>query len=551
MAKQKNKKQNKQKKNPVHQIKQETQRQLEKNQKIEPKQNSLTQNFLQHFQHLFKSNYLRATLSLLITAILIFSLYAYSQHKVYQTTLSNYLSAESTVAFLEVNQSSYLDEVKKLSKSPNLEEIQNLLNFDHKNLNTTVLTPVIKNSYQKNLSIQIHNQKLHPLYLYRLTPSDISQVNFPVNIVQQNSKTKWHYVLQGDILSISDSREVSRIPFQNKSLNTSNSDSLNSDLVFQDAYQNIPIHNLSWFALNHKLLSEVSNDPIFPLNQVSLPAPIISNLGFTTGHLHINQQGLLIGTYTNPNPESDIKLSPLRNLDKFNPHLQQELPPLQSIDLIFSGTELSAILNLVLTNSKQNLDIQNIFTRHNLSTTNIQTVTNLFSKEYLIYKEGNTFSLLLPKQTPEVQQEILNILSNLESYYSPIIKAYRLDDGTTARTLVPSEPKLRAQEESEIHDYNFKDLNQKLRVDFSSKKSDKIIYSPSKTLLIPAGQTEPRQEPIPFINLLPQASSHMYLSKQEALNIMKKLSLNLYPSNINSSSYFFDDGIQILFQLSW
>jgi hypothetical protein len=536
----------KNKPNPVNQIKQETKQKLKENKEKKNKNSQLFQSFINHLQSVFKSTFVRVTLGLFFVFLLLFIVYSYTQHKVYQKTLVNHLPSDSTVVFLEVNKSAYLDQVKKFSKSKNYEEIQSLINLDTQILNTTELTPIIKKSTQKNVSIQIHKDKLHPLFIYKLNPYDLADISFPTQIISQKSDKKWYYTLQGDTLSISDSKEVSHFPF------AKNSTPLTLNPAFQDAYQNIPIHNLGWFSLNYQLLASASNDPVYPLNRLSIPQPLVNTLGFTTGHLHVNQQGLLIGTYTNSTSNSDISFSPLTNLDKFNPHLQKELPPLQNIDLIFSGTEFSTIFEQIFQNSTTNIDLQNIATRHNLTSEDTQTVKKLLSQEYLVYKQGDSFTLLLPKQSPETQQQILNVLSRLESYFSPYINTYRLEDGSTARTLVPSPIKQKDITQSNSHEFYFQDLKQNLVVDFSSEKSDKLIYAPqSNTILLPATDIKSQQQPRPYINLLPQASSHMYLSKDEASKLFEKLSINLYPSHINSSSYFFNDGIQILFQLSW
>lgn len=499
-------------------------------------------------QKITQSNLFRFFMIGLITLILFFSFYSYIQHKIYQNSLSQFLPEETTYAFLEVKNSEFLDQTQRLKTHPNQEQITQFLNLEESQLNKTKITPILKQATQKNISIQIYQNRRHPLFIYQIPENKLSSIKFPLEVIQQNSDTKWYYSIQKDILTISDNRDVTSFPFQD------NYKLINSE-SFQDAFQNIPKHNIAWFAVNHSLSDVASQDSLFPNNPQSYLLPFTQLLGYSVGYLNINAQGLLVGIYSNPKSDTDINLSPLRNLDKFNPSLHKYLPPLQEIDALISATDSYSILDLLLQNNPKNqLQLQNLAVKNNLTLEDIETIKQVFSNEYLIYKQQDSYTLLLPELDNQQRQDILNLISNIEALHNPVVKSHILEDGSTARTRSAAESINRKLEnQAEPFTYRLTNLNQNIQVDFTHKDHSTITYSPSSTKLQPVTNLleKNQKKPERFVNLLPQASSHLYLSESQTLDLIKSQEINLYPANVNSSSYFFNDGIQLLFQLTW
>ncbi len=541
-------KKKKQKKSKVEQTKKATQKKINDAQAKPTKDvDNSSEKFIDHLNTIFRSQFSRGVLSFTILLILGYSLYSYTQHKLYQGTLVNLLPADTTFAFLEVNQNLYLDQVKRLSNHKNQEEIRQLIDPETSLLNQTNITPVLNRALKKNLSIQYSQDQKKYLFLYKLLPEDAEKIKFPVRVIQTKSDQKWYYSKKGDILSISNDKTISKNPFQELPKFT-------NQRAFLDSSLNIPQQNLAWFSINHSFIPELSSDPLFPNNKLSSLKAISPIFGFTSGYFNVNTQGLLVGTYTNPNPNLNLTLSPLRQLDKFQSNLQQYTPPLQSLDFIISGTEISTMTQHFTDKSPEILiSLQNIATRHNLSPQNQATIQEILQNEYLVYKQEDSYSLLLPKQNPETETQILDIFSNLEAYYSPTINSYLLEDNTRARTKVPSEPVIREPNEDQLHTFNMKELSTQVHVDFSHPQYIQITYNPPTTQTIsqPKQTSVEPENPDFFQNLLPQGSSHIYMSQDQVLELITEEDLSFYPFNVNSSTYFFDDGIQALFQLTW
>jgi hypothetical protein len=511
----------------------------------------LLSNFIDHINSILNSNLFRGLIIITSALIILFSLLNFWEHKRYQISLLNYLPEETTIASLEVNQDKFLTQYQLLQQSPDKEQIQQLVDFDNLILNQTTLTPTLKKSSQKIISYQLYNNQSLPTFLYKLPSSE--SLDFPAQIIKRNSDQTWHYLQKGEVLIVSPNPDLNQTFFDPEV------PKINTNSNFIETLHQVPSHNLAWFTINHQNLKKLSNDTLFPRNPFSNLSDLIQTLSFTTGYLQVNQQGLFIGTYTNPS--QNFNLSPISNLDKFQPKLHQFLPPLQDIDFIFSGTELSTIVNTLLDNINQStsnptISLKNFFTRHNLSPDHLSTANKLFSKEYLVYKTSNSqnLNLILPKQSEQVQQEILDLASALESFNSPVIKAYQLPDGSIARNQVPSPVKQRVLNEQKFPlQIYLKKSNKYLSLDFTNPNFDKISYGQTKAPSIQPTKslTAEPVEAIPYINLLEEGSSHFYSSSDIVQNYLNDLDLDSYPFSINSSSYFFNDGLQTLFQLTW
>lgn len=546
-----NKKKNK--KTEVNKIKTETKGKLtnlttQKPKEDKQKQEEISENFNDHIQSIATSKISRFLLLALTVLILVFSFYSYIQHKTYQKSLSQTLPLDSTYSFYEVNYTSFLDQTQRYQNHPNKEQISELINQENLLLNQTQLTPILKNPIQKNISIQVYESQKFSLFIYELKPDQIKKIKFPIQVIKQNSDQEWFYALKDNLLSISNSKEVSLLPFQKEI------PKITSSYSFQDAYLNTPKHNLAWFAINHSFNNQLANDSLFSNNSQTFLNPVSQFLGFTIGYLNVNTQGLLVGTYTNPNPDSQINLSPLRNLDKFNPTLQKFLPPLQSIDLLVSGTEVFTMIeHMIKSNPNNQIQLQNLATQRNLTPENLATIKQIFTKEYLVYKQSDSFTLLLQKLNKSQQEQVTDILINLEAFYNPTINSYVLEDGSIARTNSPSNPIQRDLTNQDELSFRLADLGQTINFDLSNSKYEKITYAPIQSAILPRtqGLESEQDKPKKFFNLLPEGSSHLYISEDQMLDLLQSQDLDFYPSQVNSSTFFFDDGIQIVFQLSW
>ncbi len=164
-------KKKKQKKSKVEQTKKATQKKINDAQAKPTKDvDNSSEKFIDHLNTIFRSQFSRGVLSFTILLILGYSLYSYTQHKLYQGTLVNLLPAGTTFAFLEVNQNLYLDQVKRLSNHKNQEEIRQLIDPETSLLNQTNITPVLNRALKKNLSIQYSQDQKKIPFLIQTTP---------------------------------------------------------------------------------------------------------------------------------------------------------------------------------------------------------------------------------------------------------------------------------------------------------------------------------------------------------------------------------------------
>lgn len=472
-------------------------------------------------------------LSFSILSILITSFYSFWLHKQYQKTLISYLPASSTVAYIETN--------PQLVSSPKLSQI---LQLESQFLNQTSLSDTLQKPVQKNISLQFYNQKTYPVFLYRLSNSQTSSINFPVQITELTSDKTWKYSLKGNLLVISESPELNKIILSNQK------DSIYNNQLFQDSFVNIPQQNLASFSINHSLLKNLSNDPLFPNNSFSNLIPIIDQLGFTTANIVEKNNQIIVNTYSN-SADSKIKLSPTSNLQRYSKNLlQADLPT--DIQYLYHGNNLSSLVLNFLDNQAQSNSNQfkNYLTQQGFSEDGISLLVSLFQQEYLIYKQegSNSINILFPKQNLNQQQLILDELSKVEAFYNPQLTYKTLPDNSVISYKVPSDTKPRELNyEANIYTFNFQEKNQSIQIDFQQQDYDLVrIFTDSK---LPQIQTEQTNQ----FELNPIHKEATSLTFYQVDYLKEKFPnfdfiLNQFNS-VLSSSYFFDDGIQITFQL--
>lgn len=522
-----------------------------KNKKKEPKQTTKKQKIKQVIdthQGWALKGFLVSSILLILTGVL----YQYWLHKQYQKTLTYLLPTETTAFALEVNHNPSLDQVQKLQNHPNQEQINQFLNPETTLLNQTKLTSTLQQAPQKIFTYQVFQNKLFPTFIYRLQ-EPFTQNQFPAQIISQNSDKSWQYFSKEDILIISESQDLNTYIFNSQK---DYRNSITQNPRFQDSYNQIPLHNLANFYINHQVLPQLSNDTFFPKNNISKITNFTNQLGFTNGYIKVRSEDLLMGSYTNLQNESRTYFSPRNNLLKYQAEISSFIPENTSIS--FYGTQLSPILKTLVQNnlSTQNFQqsLKEILVSYNLdSEQDFETLNQIFDQEYAIHNlaDQNSIQVTIPKQSLQSQQAILDLLSRLEAHFNPEVISYQLEDGTTARNLISSEPTFQSIESEDANkqfSFDLKEIDTQLSFDASSAEFDTIVISNPDIYKLPAPLLQVSNKPI-----LSQGSSHSTISSeflqtylQESFQVQKE---NL-PSSRNSF-YFFDDGLQTVSSLVW